>query len=78
MSRLSLGAGPSQPRRGAGGSQEIAEKVQTEVAKQRAREQRKYHSKKGAQKGGGRPRGSKRKQDTKIKADGGGGGGFWD
>ena len=60
---------------GAGGAKEIAEKVQTEVAKQRAREQRKYHAKKGAQRTEGRPRGSKRKQDTRIRADGGG---VWD
>ena len=56
------------------GARDISDKVQTEVAK-RARQQRKYHSKKGAQSKGGRLRGSKRKQDTKIKMDGGG---FWD
>ncbi|KAI0375362.1 RIO1-domain-containing protein [Pilatotrama ljubarskyi] len=58
-----------------GASKDISDKVQSEVSKQRARQQRKYHSKKGAQRMGGRPRGSKRKQDTKIKVDSGG---FWD
>ncbi|TBU48165.1 RIO1-domain-containing protein [Dichomitus squalens] len=65
----------SSHKASASGPKDISEKVQTEVAKQRARQQRKYHSKKGAQSQGGRPRGSKRKQDTKIKLDGGG---FWD
>ncbi|KAM5533108.1 hypothetical protein V8D89_013251 [Ganoderma adspersum] len=57
------------------GAREISDKVQIEVAKRHARQQRKYHSKKGAQSKGGRPRGSKRKQDTRIKVDGGS---FWD
>ena len=61
---------PSSP-----GAREIADKVQIEVAKRHARQRRKHHSKKGAQSKGGRPRGSKRKQDTRIKVDGGG---FWD
>ena len=55
----------------ASGSKDISERVQTEVAKQRARQQRKYHSKKGAQRTGGRPKGSKRKQDTRVKMDSG-------
>ncbi|KAI0652229.1 RIO1 family-domain-containing protein [Trametes meyenii] len=58
-----------------GASKDISGKVQSEVSKQRARQQRKYHSKKGAQQTGGRTRGSKRKQDTRIKVDSGG---FWD
>ncbi|RPD64931.1 RIO1-domain-containing protein [Lentinus tigrinus ALCF2SS1-6] len=58
-------------RPAASGSKDISEKVQTEVAKQRARQQRKYHSKKGAQRTGGRPKGSKRKQDTRVKMDSG-------
>ena len=70
---LSLDAPSASQAAGARGN--VADRVQTEVAKQRAREQRKHHSKKGAQRTGGRPRGSKRKQDTRIKADGGG---FWD
>ncbi|KAI0639761.1 RIO1 family-domain-containing protein [Trametes polyzona] len=72
---LSLRAGraPRQPSTAA--SKDISDKVQSEVSKQRARQQRKYHSKKGAQRTGGRARGSKRKQDTKIKVDSGG---FWD
>ncbi|KAI0800910.1 RIO1 family-domain-containing protein [Fomes fomentarius] len=57
------------------GTKDITEKVQSEVSKQRAREQRKYHTKKSAQRSGGRQKGSKRKQDTRIKVDGGG---FWD
>ncbi|KAI1793909.1 RIO1-domain-containing protein [Ganoderma leucocontextum] len=57
------------------GARDISDKIQTEVAKRRAGQQRKYHSKKGAQSKGGRPRGSKRKQDTKIKVDSGG---FWE
>lgn len=54
---------------------DIRDKVQSEVSKQRGREQRKYHSKKSAQRRGERQKGSKRKQDTRIKVDGGG---FWD
>ncbi|KAI0660435.1 RIO1 family-domain-containing protein [Cubamyces menziesii] len=58
-----------------GQSKDISEKVQSEVSKQRARQQRKYHSKKGAQRTGGRPRGNKWKQATKVKVDSGG---FWE
>jgi RIO kinase 2 len=46
-----------------------------EASKHRARQQRKYHSKHGAQKVGGRQKGSKAKQDTRVKPDRGG---FWD
>ena len=53
---------------------DVKEKVHSEVSKRRAREVRKYHSKKGAQRIG-RPKGSKAKQDTRVKVDGGG---FWD
>ena len=49
-------------------------KVQAEVGKQRAREQRKYHSKKGAQRSGGRAKGSKAKTDNRLQLQGG----FWD
>lgn len=56
-------------------ARDISDKVQAEVAKRYARQQRKYHFKKGAQSKGGRPRGSKRKLDTKLKV---GGGGFWE
>ena len=52
----------------------IKEKVHSEVSKRRAREVRKYHSKKGTQRIG-RPKGSKAKQDARVKVDGGG---FWD
>ncbi|RDX52080.1 RIO1-domain-containing protein [Lentinus brumalis] len=62
-------------RPAASGSKDMSEKVQTEVAKERARQQRKYHSKKSAQRTGGRQKGSKRKQDTRVKLDSGG---MWD
>lgn len=45
------------------------ERVANEVAKQRARQQRKYHSKRGAQRIGGRQKGSKAKMDTRVKRD---------
>ncbi|OJT03045.1 Serine/threonine-protein kinase rio2 [Trametes pubescens] len=61
---------PRQPSSAA--SKALADKVQSEVSKQRARQQRKYHSKKSA---GGRPIGSKRKQDTRVQVDSGG---FWE
>ncbi|KZT75190.1 RIO1-domain-containing protein [Daedalea quercina L-15889] len=53
---------------------DVKEKVHTEVSKRRAKEVRKYHSKKGAQRVG-RPKGSKAKQDARVKVDGGS---FWD
>ncbi|KAL6310013.1 RIO1 family-domain-containing protein [Sparassis latifolia] len=56
-------------------SKGISEKVQSELTKRRAREHRKYHSKKSAQRMGGRSKGSKAKQDGKIKVDTGG---FWE
>ncbi|KAI0756645.1 RIO1 family-domain-containing protein [Daedaleopsis nitida] len=71
---LSLKSAQRGPGAGSG-AREISERVQSEVVKQRSRQQRKYHSKKGAQRMGGRAKGSKRKQDTRIKVDGGG---FWD
>ncbi|KAI0830670.1 RIO1 family-domain-containing protein [Trametes gibbosa] len=71
---LSLRSGRGA-RQWASASKDISDKVQSEVSKQRARQQRKYHTKKGAQRMGGRPQGSKRKQDTKIKVDSGG---FWE
>ncbi|KAL1951645.1 hypothetical protein VTO73DRAFT_794 [Trametes versicolor] len=61
---------PRQPS--AAASKALSDKVQSEVSKQRARQQRKYHSKKSA---GGRPIGSKRKQDTRVQVDSGG---FWE
>ena len=54
---------------------DVKERAAAEASRQRARQQRKYHSKRGAQKVGGRQKGSKAKQDTRIKADRGG---FWD
>ncbi|KAH7931056.1 RIO1-domain-containing protein [Leucogyrophana mollusca] len=45
----------------------IRDKVSTDLAK-RARQQRKYHTKRGAQRAG-RPQGSKAKQDTRVKLD---------
>ena len=47
----------------------IKDRVANEVAKQRARQQRKYHSKRGAQRIGGRQKGSKAKMDTRVKPD---------
>ncbi|KAH9937126.1 Rio2, N-terminal-domain-containing protein [Fomitopsis serialis] len=58
----------------AGAAADFKEKVHSEVSKRRAREVRRYHSKKGAQRIG-RPKGSKAKQDVRVKMDGGG---FWD
>lgn len=56
------------------GGPDLKEKVHSEVSKRRVREVRKHHSKKGAQRVG-RPKGSKAKQDARVKVDGGG---FWD
>lgn len=53
----------------------IKEKVASEVSKHRAHQQRKFHSKRGAQKVGGRQKGSKAKMDTRVKPDHSG---FWD
>ncbi|EGO00923.1 hypothetical protein SERLA73DRAFT_134044 [Serpula lacrymans var. lacrymans S7.3] len=53
---------------------DMRDRVSTDLAKQRARQQKKYHSKRGAQKAG-RAKGSKAKQDTRIKQDKGG---FWE
>ena len=50
----------------------MREKVATDLAK-RARQQRKYHTKRGAQRAG-RPHGSKAKQDQRVKMDKDG---FW-
>ncbi|CDO76638.1 hypothetical protein BN946_scf184868.g52 [Trametes cinnabarina] len=74
VSGLSLNSGRVQ-RKSSGAPKDISEKVQSEVSKQRARQQRKYHSKKGAQRTGGRQRGNKWKQDPKVKVDSGG---FWE
>jgi RIO kinase 2 len=53
----------------------MREKVASDLTKQYAKQQRKYHSKKGAQRTGGRFKGSKAKADKRIKVDSGG---FWD
>lgn len=52
----------------------ITDRAITQASKAHARQQRKYHSKKGAQRVG-RPKGSKAKQDTRVKLDRGG---MWD
>jgi RIO kinase 2 len=52
----------------------IKDIVSSDLTKERARQQRKYHSKRGARHAG-RPQGSKAKQDTRIKLDRGG---MWD
>ena len=54
--------------------QEIKEKTATEAYKQRAREKQKYHSRRGAERVG-RAKGSKAKQDNRVKLDKGG---LWD
>ena len=53
----------------------MRERAAAEASRVRARQQRKYHSKRGAQKVGERHKGSKAKQDTRVKPDRGG---FWD
>lgn len=53
----------------------VRERAATEAAKLRAKQHRKYHSKRGAQRIGGRQKGSKAKMDTRVKPDKGG---FWD
>jgi len=64
----------SDPRRESSSApKDITERVYSEVSKQRAKQQRKYHSKKGAQRVG-RPKGSKAKMDGRLKLDTGG----WD
>lgn len=54
---------------------DMKEKVASEVSKRSAKQHMKYHSKRGAQKVGGRQKGSKAKQDTRVKLDRGG---VWD
>ncbi|KZT30451.1 hypothetical protein NEOLEDRAFT_1054260 [Neolentinus lepideus HHB14362 ss-1] len=43
----------------------VREVVSSQINKKHARQQKKFHSKKGA----GRPKGSKAKQDTRVKVD---------
>jgi RIO kinase 2 len=52
----------------------IKDIVSSDLTKQRARQQQKYHSKRGAQRIG-RPKGSKAKQDDRVKVDKSG---FWE
>jgi RIO kinase 2 len=54
--------------------QEIRDKAANEAYKQRAREKQKYHSRRGAERIG-RAKGSKAKQDNRVKLDKGG---LWD
>ena len=49
-------------------SSSIKDRVATEVVRQRARQAGKYHAKRGARKAG-RPKGSKAKQDTRVRVD---------
>ena len=49
-------------------SHSIKDKVTSELAKNRSQQQRKYHSRKSAKRAG-RPKGSKAKQDTRIKLE---------
>lgn len=50
-------------------------KIASDLTKENARQHRKYHSKRSAQRTGGRSKGSKAKMDQRVKVDGGG---FWD
>ncbi|KII93580.1 hypothetical protein PLICRDRAFT_171314 [Plicaturopsis crispa FD-325 SS-3] len=52
----------------------LRDTVSSDIARSRAREQRKHHSKRGARRVG-RPMGSKAKQDTRVKVDSSG---MWD
>jgi RIO kinase 2 len=54
-------------------AEDVRERVATDLAK-RQRQQKKYHTKRGAQRVG-RPQGSKAKQDQRVKLDRGG---IWD
>ena len=54
---------------------ELRDRVAAEVSKRHAHQQKKYHSKRGAQRMGGRQKGSKAKMDTRVKPDRSG---FWD
>jgi RIO kinase 2 len=47
---------------------EVKDIVSSDIARARARQQRKYHSKRGAQRAG-RPKGSKAKQDSRVTVD---------
>lgn len=49
----------------------VKDRVATEIQKRHARQHRKFHSKKSTTRAG-RPKGSKAKQDTRVKLDGGG------
>ena len=53
---------------------DVKDIVTSDLTKERARQQRKYHSKRGTRHAG-RPQGSKAKQDTRVKLDRGG---IWD
>ena len=50
---------------------DIKERISSDIARQRIRQTNKYHSKRSTRRVG-RPKGSKAKQDTRIKADRGG------
>ena len=54
--------------------QDIKDIVSSDLTKERARQRQKYHSKRGAHRIG-RPKGSKAKQDSRVKVDKSG---FWE
>ena len=54
---------------------DVRDRVAAEVSKRNAHQQKKYHSKRGAQRMGGRQKGSKAKMDTRYKPERGG---LWD
>lgn len=76
LSRSPPNSRPSSPRRSEPDSDDddggIKTKVQHDLSKRRAQQQRKYHSKRSIR-NAGRPQGSKAKQDKRIKRDQ-----FWD
>lgn len=51
---------------------EMRERAVAEVAREHSRQQKKYHTKKGAQRLGGRQKGNKGRMDTRVKLDRGG------
>lgn len=50
----------------------MRERAVAEVAREHSRQQKKYHTKKGAQRLGGRQKGNKGRMDTRVKLDRGG------
>ncbi|KAJ2931173.1 hypothetical protein H1R20_g5947, partial [Candolleomyces eurysporus] len=69
LSRSPPNSRPSSPSRSESGSEDdVKTKVQHDLSKRRAQQQRKYHSKRSIR-NAGRPQGSKARQDKKIRRD---------